>query len=284
MYNLLKKDFGNGSFQYIYYKHPIGKLDIDTEYAETDIIDTLDLSNYEDKKYFDFLQENKEKARLHSQFNNNVRAKKIVYDLARSNHWEYFVTFTFSPEKVEDRTDYKLVKKKLTTWLNNVSKRYCNGKLMYLAVPETHKKIEHNGLRAWHFHALMFNLGNLHLDDTGIVQDGYKVYNLREYKLGYSTLTKVVSSEKVSKYITKYMTKSISVHLVGQKRYLCSTNLNRPIVEKTMIEKKDFDVMMDKLNVVWQKDKEYKFNNFENTMYIREIKKEICDDKRRTNT
>lgn len=269
MYNLLKKDFGNGKIQYIYYKKPVGHFfdDDDFPYERFDI---LDLEDEEDRNIQKIIDKQAEKRRLHSQLNNDKRAKKAVFDLARSNVWQWFVTFTFSP-KTGDRTDYNLIKGKLSKWLNNISNRYCNNELKYLCVPEQHKKIEDNGLRAWHFHALLANADVLHFYNSGVVQNGYTVYNIREYTLGFSTATPVVSTERVSRYITKYMTKSLVMHLKGMRRYLASNNLNRPIVEKVFIEKSDFDKLMKDKHIVWQSDKDYTVGLYNNTMMIREV-------------
>ena len=271
MYNLLKKDFGNGQVQFIYYKNFIDvKTDNNDEFPY-ERFDILDLDDIDDKKIFDDLEKIKEKNRLHSQFNNDKRAKSVIYDLARSNSWEWFVTFTFSSNLV-DRTDYNLLKSKLSKWLNNISVRYCDGNLKYLVVPEQHEKIEQNGLRAWHFHALLSCCGGLKFVASGIFQKGYEVFNLPQFKLGFTTATKIKDTHRVSHYITKYVTKSVCMHLAGLRRYLASNNLNRPVVQRLIIENEnEFDTIMNNYNVVWSCDKDYKVLNYENTMKIREV-------------
>lgn len=308
MYNIQVKDFGNGNIQIIKYKNFIrsGSLEIDnidTDMIHNDIYsDNVDLkafglrqindhlikkdrniislprlpcemTNEEYKEYLDKLDWKK----CHSRMSNDIRDKKKVYDLARSNMWEWFLTFTFSPEKVNDRTDYKECKDKLKKWLNNVSYKYCNGQLKYLIIPEQHKKIESNGKKAWHFHGLLATTGGLIFEDSGICQDGHKIYNLLNFKLGYTTATIVQSTEKISKYITKYMTKSLGVELAGEHRHLCSRNLNKPIVQKFIGTKDDIEMYLNSLEIVWEQEKEFKCKNIENSMHIYECKEIVAE-------
>ena len=64
------------------------------------------------------------------------RTKQKVYQYARSNYWDWFVTFTFSPDKV-DRFSYDACVKLLSKWLNNVRRDAPD--VRYIIVPEQHK-------------------------------------------------------------------------------------------------------------------------------------------------
>ena len=59
---------------------------------------------------------------------------------------------------------------------------------------------------------------------------GEEIYNInkRSFKYGFTTATKIESTEKVSNYITKYITKELITMSKGQHRYLYSKNLAKP--------------------------------------------------------
>lgn len=162
------------------------------------------------------------------------RTVNQIYSIARSNKWEYFITLTIDPQKL-DNTDFALLLLKLSTWTNNLRKRYAPD-LKYLIVPELHKdKIK------WHFHGLISNVGSIPFVFSGktcvgkyvydYVKKPYatKIYNLPLWKYGFSTATKIRDSSKASSYITKYITKDLSRILQGQHRYVASQNVDTPI-------------------------------------------------------
>ena len=149
------------------------------------------------------------------------RVKNKIYDYARSNDWEYFLTFTFNPEKV-DSFNYEECSEKLSKWLNNVKSRKAPD-LSYIVVPELHKS------GRYHFHGLFSNLGNIALSESGLYTiDGKKIYNLDSYSYGFTTATKIADSWAVSNYICKYITKDLSGHIKGKKHYWSSKNLSVP--------------------------------------------------------
>ena len=59
---------------------------------------------------------------------------------------------------------------------------------------------------------------------------GEEIHNInkRSFKYGFTTATKIESTEKVSTYITKYITKELITMSKGQHRYLYSKNLAKP--------------------------------------------------------
>lgn len=149
------------------------------------------------------------------------RTKVKIHDLAIMNDWDYFVTFTFDPKKV-DRYDYSAVSRKMSSWLNNIRRVYAPD-LKYMVVPELHQD------GAVHFHGLIANIGNIGFFDSGYTDhQGRKIYNLDQYKHGWSTATPVTNSEAVSKYITKYVTKELLQVAKNKKRYWNSKNLEMP--------------------------------------------------------
>lgn len=64
---------------------------------------------------------------------------------------------------------------------------------------------------------------------------GIWIISKRSFKYGFTTPTKIVSTEKVSNYITKYITKELIIMSKGQHRYLYSNNLAKPQSE-TLLE------------------------------------------------
>lgn len=187
------------------------------------------------------------------------RSKRMIYDYGRSNIWDWFFTFTFEPVNGFDRYNYESCKKKVTEWFKNVRKRYCKD-IKYLIVPEQHES------GAWHFHALVSNAG-FEDDDYGLTfvkarnnqpylkidgdyvydkkgqhvpnkyfgeylrtsyPDGNYIYNIGEFKSGFSTATRVTDTKKAVSYIVKYITKELCECTLGKRRYLPSNNLELP--------------------------------------------------------
>lgn len=160
------------------------------------------------------------------------RTKLAVMDYALVNEWEYFVTLTFNPEKV-DSFDYEVVTKKLSNWLHNL-KNYGIKNLKYLIVPELHKS------GRIHFHGLLANTKGLEFKDSGKKDnDGRTVYNIEGYKLGFTTAQKVENNEAISRYISKYITKELIMTTKNKKRYWNSRNLKKPKIKKELFTDDD---------------------------------------------
>uniref|UniRef100_UPI001F25B1EF rolling circle replication-associated protein n=1 Tax=Enterocloster aldenensis TaxID=358742 RepID=UPI001F25B1EF len=181
------------------------------------------------------------------------RTRKKVYDYAKSNEWEWFVTFTFSPDKV-DRYDYDECTKKLSKWIKNLKMR-SSPALSYLVVPEQHKD------GAYHFHGLFSGIDDKQIIWTGkyvvkrvpgnrskFVRTKEKIYKIGSYKLGWMTATRVREMEKVTSYITKYITKDMLDGLHGRKRYWCSRNLVLPLEEVFILDATDRFILSQELD------------------------------------
>ena len=54
------------------------------------------------------------------------RTVNQIYAISRSNRWEYFITLTIDPNKL-DSTDFNLISEKLNIWTNNLKKRCPDG-------------------------------------------------------------------------------------------------------------------------------------------------------------
>lgn len=147
------------------------------------------------------------------------RTKNRVYYLARSNTWDWFVTLTLDPERV-DSHDYDVCVKHLKGWIDTV-RRTCGG-LKYIIVPERHKS------GRFHFHGLFACCGGLSFTDSGHrTGGGQAVYNVGRYGLGFSTATAVTDNSRVVQYISKYITKDLCAVSYGRKRYWASRNLEQ---------------------------------------------------------
>lgn len=156
------------------------------------------------------------------------RTVQKVYDYARCNHWDWFVTLTFDAEEC-DRYDYADVCRCVKNWLDDV-RRSCVS-LRYLLVPELHKD------GAYHFHGLMADDPALRFRDSGCRdKSGNRIYNLESFGYGFTTATRVKTVEGVSKYIGKYITKDLCATTFGKKRYWASRNLDLPVVEDYVFE------------------------------------------------
>lgn len=150
------------------------------------------------------------------------RCKNMIFQYARCYKWKYFITITFSPDKV-DRTDFSECSRKLRRWLNN--QRLNAPDLKYLFVPELHS----DG-KSWHFHGLMADTGNIKFIDSGHKSKGDIIYNLGKWSYGFSTATFIKDTHRVSKYIGKYITKTVCELTEKKHRYYVSNNLPMPVV------------------------------------------------------
>lgn len=181
------------------------------------------------------------------------RTRSALYMYARQCNWEYFITLTYSPDKLENRYDFSLCMKKVHTWINNCKKRKAEN-LLYLLVPEQHKD------GAWHIHGLLCNTTGLTFTDSGKRYNGKIVYNLDDWKLGFSTATKVTDTYKVSNYITKYITKDLCAITPGKQRYFVSKSIPKPKTFTALIDLDEVDSFIQEVadscgaDLEWQKD------------------------------
>lgn len=176
---------------------------------------------YSEKKYNEFIDRSR---RDDSQFRLDEslwRTKFLARELSMCNPWDYFCTFTFSPERV-DRTDYKEVSHKLRVFFNNYRKRKSKD-FRYMVVPESHTK---DGI---HFHGLVRGIRpqDLYVPDMILKRFDVNDYESefstelrwvpntpgylrwRDYTLGFMDLSPVRDHFRCSSYILKYITKSM---------------------------------------------------------------------------
>lgn len=160
--------------------------------------------------------------------------KNRIYNIARSNMWEWFITLTFDRNKT-DSADYDMIVYRLHVFMNNLQKRKCPD-MKYLIVPELHEDKEH-----YHFHGLLSGVDALRFCFSGHFDKGGKpIYNILDWTYGFTTATQVQDTQRVSSYITKYITKDTEQRLKNKKRYLCSRNINRTEPTYHLLDEEEF--------------------------------------------
>lgn len=168
------------------------------------------------------------------------RTRSRIFELAYCNSWQWFFTATLDPTKYV-RTDLTKFHKALTQWLRNYNKKY-SFNIKFILIPELHS----DGV-SWHIHGLLSGLPVEQLKQFVIgdkmsskladkVRNGEILYNWLPYaeKFGFCDLEPIRSHEAVSKYITKYISKSLenSVKDLNAHMYYCSRGLNRAEIIK----------------------------------------------------
>lgn len=161
--------------------------------------------------------------------------KNRIYNIARSNTWEWFITLTFERDNT-DASDYDMITYRLHIFLNNLQKRKCPD-MKYLIVPELHDDKEN-----YHFHGLLSGVSNLRFCFSGHFnkKNGLPIFNILDWKYGFTTATQVQDSGRASSYITKYITKDTDLKLKNKKRYLCSRNIDRVQPEFYLLDEEQF--------------------------------------------
>lgn len=154
--------------------------------------------------------------------NNICRARTRIFEYAICNEFDYFVTLTLNKQYL-DRYDLKEYIKKLGQFIRDYRKKY-NADIQYLLIPEKHTD------GAWHMHGLMKGIPKEHLS---LNKYGYKDWEEYSKRFGYISIDEVKNEIAVSKYITKYISKSIDtgrgVTEKESKLYYCSRGLKKPI-------------------------------------------------------
>lgn len=176
------------------------------------------------------------------------RARSRVFDLAMSNDFTYFVTFTLDRQKV-DRYDAGEITRRLNSWLDNRVRR---SGLAYVLVPERHKD------GAIHFHGLINDA--LPVTPSGTFAHGgdkprrprsaaelaewrekpeefHEVFNLPAWSLGFSTAIPLYGSRAAAcGYVCKYISKA--PEKIGGRWYYSGGALRGPVVTFSDV---DFD-------------------------------------------
>lgn len=149
-----------------------------------------------------------------------IRARSKVFEYALCNDFDYFVTLTLDKNKV-DRYNLDDFIKRLGQFIRDYRKKY-GVNIQYLLIPERHKN------NAWHMHGLIKGIPKEHLS---INKNGFKDWEAYAKKFGYISIDEIKNKEAVSKYITKYISKSFDggggVTEKNKKMYYCSRGLKK---------------------------------------------------------
>ena len=243
-YNLKRVDYGE-FVQYRVYDRPISKNEEQKEIKEQN--EEVEKNDKADTK--DYKKTGQADNKRSEQVSIN-RSIQTIYKYAQANRWEYFVTLTFKRDADVNVYDYSDCVKKLTKWLNNQRRKCPN--LKYLFVPEMHKD------GAFHFHGLIANCNGLTYTDSGRVAIGNKaykrtkenqhfptIYNLDNWKYGFSTATAVVSSCKSASYICKYITKDLIQGIGKRRRFYPSNNLDLPEESEHLFDMDSLETLIE---------------------------------------
>jgi hypothetical protein len=145
------------------------------------------------------------------------RARSRVFELARCNDWDYFITLTLDRLK-QDRHDLDLYRSQLGMMVRNLNRK--DGyDIKYLLVPEQHKD------GAWHLHGFV---RGIHADDLVRNRFGYLEWKSHARRFGFTSLSPINSHEACSRYITKYVSKDWSEGMLrsGAHLFCASQGLN----------------------------------------------------------
>lgn len=158
------------------------------------------------------------------------RAKVSAFDAIMCNiDLDSFVTFTYSPQSVQDKASYEECYEVLKVWLSN---RVQRRGLKYVLVPELTKAGD------IHFHAIM-NSAALKLEKAfsaksgrPLTHNGKPLYNLTDWKYGFTSAELIPEAQgdrtAVAKYIFKYMGKQMG-QKIGGRYVLSGGDLKKPL-------------------------------------------------------
>jgi len=172
------------------------------------------------------------------------RTYNVVKDIALSNVFDLFATFTFKSNRYDD----EVTRNKMAGWLKRRRKE--DKRFEYLIVSELHKRceecVENSALtcvhddrpKAIHYHALMKNYSgplfpalNPRNGDP-LMKRHRPVWYFPNFTLGYNEAYVIGYTEedlvRSGFYLLKYLKKDMTT-FKGKKRYWSSRGLNKPI-------------------------------------------------------
>lgn len=137
------------------------------------------------------------------------RARAKLRRLALANEFEWFVTLTLDPAKV-DRYDPAAIMKTVNRWLDNMVRRHG---LRYILVPEQHRD------GAYHFHG--FFAGEVEAVPSGHRDpQGHEYFNLPQWSLGFTTAVRLYGTYSAAvAYCCKYIGKQDGQRPMGRWYY-----------------------------------------------------------------
>lgn len=171
-----------------------------------------------------------------------LRAQRTIIEIALCNHWDYFVTFTISPDRF-NRFDLDSIWGRMSQWFRDQRKQLCYENLSYMLVPEKHAD------GAWHFHgfmsgipdhALSFFVSGIH--PQHLCNGVYLNWRDLSAKFGFCSLDPVRDQVRSAFYCSKYFTKDRfrNVTEIGSHMYYVSRGLLRAQTVGYCYESKPF--------------------------------------------
>lgn len=165
----------------------------------------------------------REYERLHKFW--QVKAK--IKDYVLSNDFTHFWNLTQDEKIVGDRHNDEIAMENLSAFLYAARRMAQRKKVKfgYIFIPERHKS------GALHFHGFTYGFCGS-LKDSGVKWKGKTVFNCKQWKYGFSDVTKIENKVKAANYCTKYVTKDLAEQGLGygKKKYWSSRGLRLPDV------------------------------------------------------
>lgn len=225
-------DFGNGMLEVVTYNQ-----------VQTRLIGINHLGGATDKSEIsDEAQKARTKKQMHA-------IKRKIRGYALANPFEWFITLTIDPKEFNS-LNYEAAKTLILKWCRWMRDRY--EKFDYLIIPELHKS------GAVHFHGLLGNVpasfveANHPKTGQSIIRNGRQIYNLDDWKYGFSDCEKIISRERTASYMTKYITKELMTDksMFCKKRYFNSKGLKKPEVTLDLIDNNDLSNFTPNFGVI----------------------------------
>lgn len=166
---------------------------------------------------------------------NIAKTRNKIFDIARSNEFNYFITLTYASDKC-DRYSFTDCSAKVRKFMNHFKSEHKSDcpNFKYLLVHEQHKD------GAYHYHGLIYleDTSTLKLADRQPKGCKQTMYNWGRWKNGFSTVTEIQDADATRKYILKYISKNIDEdYQKGQRHFYYSQNCLKPEVESMVSDK-----------------------------------------------
>lgn len=190
------------------------------------------------------------------------RAKNKIFELSYCNEWDWFFTGTLDQAK-QSRDDLKRFRKRFSDWIRQMNHR--GGDIQYLIIPELHADMTN-----WHCHGLLRGI-----PENQIQTINGKLSWIRYADVfGFNDLQVIRNHEAVSKYLTKYITKSIDgdrgVTELNKNSYFHSQKLRTAELKKSGTcrdASSEVPILSDTILFESEFSKKYRFNKTDYSLY-----------------
>lgn len=173
------------------------------------------------------------------------RTKNKIYNYARDNKWDWFITFTFDPQKIDSFNYDEVVSCMSAFFLFLKHNSKTNTK--YLVVPEKHKS------GRYHLHGVFsdIDMSLWKFKFSGhYTENGMPIFNIDGFPFGFTTATYVESTTRVAHYIAKYITKDMFDSIKNKKRYWSTRNIGSGIHTTLFLLKEELETLLNSIGDV----------------------------------